>query len=525
MTRETPTVTMTLLGDFSVEVDGTPVPATAWSRRNAAALVKLLALTPGRRLHRERVIDALWPELTLDEASPRLHKAAYFARKALGRPDAVVLRDELVALLPETDVAIDVPDFEKAAELARANGSAAAANAALAASGGTLLPHDLYESWAEDLRERLRQRQLLLLRQAQRWEDIVALEPTDEDAHLELMRSRIAAGDRRGALRHFDRMERVLGRELGTTPGPEPVRLRAEVVEELRTLEPLTPVEDARLEQRIRFCRTADDVTLAYATTGEGPPLMKAANWMTHVDFDWHSPVWRHWLVELSRRHELIRYDERGCGLSDRDVLDHTFDAWVRDLETVVEAAGLDRFPILGISQGAAVAVVYAARHPERVSRLVLYGAYPQGRATRATTEAERRANQLQIDLARLGWGNDDPAFRQVFTAQFMPEGSRELWEEFNELQRQTTSAENAAQVLRVSGSIDVVDIAPQVQAPTLVLHARNDRRPPFEQGRMMAELIPNSRFVALESCNHVLLEDEPAWPVFLSEVEAFLAE
>jgi pimeloyl-ACP methyl ester carboxylesterase/DNA-binding SARP family transcriptional activator len=471
------------------------------------------------------VIDTLWPDLSVEEATPRLHKAAYFARRALGRPDAVVLKDDLVSLLPDVEVAVDVPTFEAAADSARANGSAAAANAALAECGGVLLPHDLYEPWAEDTRERLRHQQLLLLRQAQRWEDLVALEPTDEDAYLELMKSRVAAGDRRGAIRQFERMERVLGRELGTRPGPEPVRLREAVVGELRALEPLTPVEDARLEQRIEFCRTTDGVTLAFATTGEGPPLVKVANWMTHIDFDWHSPVWRHWLVALSARHRLVRYDERGCGLSDRDVPGHDFEDWVNDLETVVEAAGLQRFPLLGISQGAAVAVTYAARHPERVSRLVLYGSYPQGRVTRATTDEDRRANQLQIDLARHGWGQDDPSFRQVFTAQFMPEGSRELWEEFNELQRQTTSADNAARVLQVSGAIDVVDIARRVQAPTLVLHARRDRRPPFEQGRLMADLIPNSRFVALDSCNHVLLEDEPAWPVFLSEVETFLAE
>ena len=201
---------MTLLGDFSVEVGGTPVPP-AWSRRNAAALVKLLALTPGRRLHRAGHRRAVAGRKALDEASPRLHKAAYFARKALGRPDAVVLRDELVALLPEADVAIDVPAFEggrvRPGQRFGGRGERRAGR-----PGGTLLPHDLYEPWAEDLRERLRQHELLL-RQAQRL-NIVALEPTDEDAHLELMRSRIAAGDRRGALRHFDRMERVLGREL-----------------------------------------------------------------------------------------------------------------------------------------------------------------------------------------------------------------------------------------------------------------------------------------------------------------------
>ncbi len=250
---------------------------------------------------------------------------------------------------------------------------------------------------------------------------------------------------------------------------------------------------------------------------------MKSANWLTHVDHDWNSLVWRHWMLELSRRHRLIRYDERGCGLSDWDIKPPTFDSWVQDLETVVDAAGLDTFPLLGVSQGGAVAVAYAARHPERVTKLVLYGTYVRGRIARATSEEQQRSHHLQVELARLGWGSDDPAFRQVFTAQFMPEGSRELWDDFNELQRKTTSPENAAQVLDLTGPLDVSGLAAQVKAPTLVLHARNDHRPPFEQGRLMASLIPGSRFVALESVNHILLAEEPAWPVFLREVEAFL--
>ena len=278
-------------------------------------------------------------------------------------------------------------------------------------------------------------------------------------------------------------------------------------------------------QQEIRFCTTADGVRLGYATSGSGPPLVKAANWLSHLDYDWQSPVWRHWLVELSRRHRLIRYDERGCGLSDWDIKPPTFDSWVKDLETVVDAAGLDRFPLLGISQGGAVAAVFAARHPERVSKLVLYGSYAQGRLARASGTEDRREHMLQVELVRLGWGRDEPAFRQVFTSQFMPEASRELWDEFNELQRKTTTAENAAQVLDLTGPIDVTEELRRVRAPTLVLHARNDHRPPFEQGRLMASLIPDSRFVALESSNHILLADEPAWPVFLREVEAFLAE
>jgi DNA-binding SARP family transcriptional activator/pimeloyl-ACP methyl ester carboxylesterase len=519
------TVSISLLGPFRVQVDGRGVPDEAWNRRDAANLVKLLALRRGRRMHREQVVDLLWPDLAVAEATPRLHKSAHFARKAIGRPDAVVLRGEMVALLPGADVSVDANEFEQVATKALADGSTRAAAEVLDRYPGEPLPAEIYLSWATEPRDRLDSLRHRLLRQANRWREIVQLDPADEEANVALMREMVRAGDRHGALRQFESLDRALRRDLGVGPGPEATALREKLMGALRDAGTITPADEGRLEQEIRFCRTGDGVTLAYACSGSGPPLVKAANWLTHVDHDWHSPVWRHWMLELSRRHRLIRYDERGCGLSDWDIKPSTFDSWIQDLEAVVDAAGLDRFPLLGISQGGPVAVAYAARHPERVTKLVLYGTYVQGRLVRAMNDDHRREHHLQVELARVGWGRDDPAFRQVFTSQFMPQGSRELWDQFNELQRTTTSAENAAQVLDITGYIDVTEEARQVQAPTLVLHARDDKRPPFSQGRLMASLIPGSRFVALESCNHILLADEPAWPVFLGEVESFLAE
>ncbi len=277
--------------------------------------------------------------------------------------------------------------------------------------------------------------------------------------------------------------------------------------------------------QVVSFCRGRDGVRLAYAVSGDGPPLIKAANWLSHLEHDWESSIWRHWWEALSRAHRLIRYDERGCGLSDWEVDEYTMEAWVDDLATVVDAVGVDRFDLLGISQGGAVAVTYAAAHPERVRRLVLYGTYTRGRKARAQTDEQVDEADLQIQLARVGWGRDDPSFRRVFAMQFMPNGSYEQWEEFAALQRRTTSSENAARFMQSYSAIDITAVAPKVVAPTLVLHARDERRVPLEEGRTLAAAIPGSRFVTLDSANHILLASEPAWPRFLEEVEAFLAE
>jgi pimeloyl-ACP methyl ester carboxylesterase/DNA-binding winged helix-turn-helix (wHTH) protein len=283
------------------------------------------------------------------------------------------------------------------------------------------------------------------------------------------------------------------------------------------------PVEQAPPRQHIAFCRASDDVRLAYAVAGDGPPLVRAANWMTHLGYDIESPVWSHWVRDLSAKYRFIRYDERGCGLSDWDATDFTFNDWVADLESVVEALGLERFPLLGVSQGGAVAVAYAARHPERVSKLVLCGAYARGRAVRAVDDDEKRAAALDLDLARVGWGRDDPAFRQVFAAQFLPDGSRADWAAFDQLQRRTSSPDNAVRFLEEFGRIDVRDMAREVSCPTLILHSRDDRRVPMRFGEELAALIPDSRLVALASNNHLLTATEPAWQVFRSEVDAFL--
>lgn len=284
-----------------------------------------------------------------------------------------------------------------------------------------------------------------------------------------------------------------------------------------------SPSSDAA-RQKIHFTTTGDGVRIAYATVGDGPPLVRAAHWITHLEYDWNSPVWRHWLEGLARGRTLIRYDERGCGLSDHDPDDISMESFVHDLETVVDAMGLDRFPLIGLSQGGAVAVTYAARHPERVSRLVLVGAYVAGSRARARTDDERRIAELQIEMVRHGWGRDDPSMRVAFAPSFMPDAPPELWNQFAALMRRTTSATSAARVIEATSTVDVTEVATEVRCPTAIFHAADELRVPFAQARELASLIPDSVLFPLDSRNHLMREDEPAWSMFLDGLDRFLA-
>jgi pimeloyl-ACP methyl ester carboxylesterase/DNA-binding CsgD family transcriptional regulator len=241
---------------------------------------------------------------------------------------------------------------------------------------------------------------------------------------------------------------------------------------------------------------------------------------LTHIEFDWSSPVWRHWLAELSSDRTLVRYDGRGCGLSDWDAADLSFDAWVRDLEAVADAARLTRFALLGISRGGAIAIAYAARHPERVSHLVLYGAFVRGKS-----QVDIDEHEMAIRLAETGWDRENPAVRQMFATLLQPDGTPEQHRSFTEMMRLATSARNAGRLLRESAALDVTSLATKVGCPTLVLHARNDARVPFEEGRLTASLIAGAQFVPLEGRNHILVESEPAWAHFVAELRAFLPE
>ena len=286
---------------------------------------------------------------------------------------------------------------------------------------------------------------------------------------------------------------------------------------------PVASLSPAPPAQEIRFCTAGDGTRLAYATSGAGPPVVKAANWLSHLDYDWESPVWRHWLAELWRRFRLVRYDERGCGLSDWDIGRFSFDDWVDDLETVVDAAGLDRFSLLGISQGGPVAIAYAVRHPERVSHLVLLGSFAQGRRKSARTPDELELAEAHIEIVRLGWGRPDPMYRQIFAARFLPEATQEQWRSFDELQRRSTSPQNAWRFVDEFANIDVTNLAAKLTVPALIMCSRREPNNRFEQSRLLAGLIPESRLVPLDSSNHLLPERDPAWQHFLAEIDRFL--
>ncbi len=276
-------------------------------------------------------------------------------------------------------------------------------------------------------------------------------------------------------------------------------------------------------EQRVYFTHSFDGTRLAFGVVGDGPPLVKVANYMSHLEHDWSSPVWLHWLEALTSAHTLIHSDERGCGLSDWDVADLSFEAWVRDLEAVVGAVGLKRFPLFAMSQACAVAVAYAARHPERVSRMILHGGYARGWLKRDPSEDQIEEENLMIGLMRIGWGRENPAFRRVFAMQLFPDATTDELRALESQMRISLSPENAVRLEREMHQVDIRHLAPLVRAPALVTHSRGDEGVPFEEGRLLASLIPGAQFVPLESKNHLVTRQEPAWLKLVDAMRGFL--
>ena len=282
------------------------------------------------------------------------------------------------------------------------------------------------------------------------------------------------------------------------------------------------PAAQNAKSQAVTFARTSDGVNLAIGSSGNGPVLVKAANWLNHLEFDWQSPIWSPLLSRLSEHSRLVRYDGRGCGLSDREVPDISFEGFVRDLEAVADTIAVDRFSLLGLSQGVATAIAYAVKYPERVSSLILYGGYATGRNRRGESGASEQAQAL-LAMMRQGWGDEGSAFMRAFSSIYLPNGTSEQIKWFAELQKMATSRETAARLRTACDNIDVSDLLARVAVPTLVLHAREDAVAPYLEGRAIAAAIPNAKFITLETENHVPLPGDPAWEKLVTEIENFV--
>jgi pimeloyl-ACP methyl ester carboxylesterase/DNA-binding CsgD family transcriptional regulator len=276
--------------------------------------------------------------------------------------------------------------------------------------------------------------------------------------------------------------------------------------------------------QQIRFCTSNDGTRIAYATCGQGPPLVWAPHWIHHLRFDWDSPIWCPWLTLLTRHHSLIYYDWRGCGLSDREGVEFTPDRYVEDFEAIIEATNVDRFALVAMGQGTRMAMTYAVRHPERIRRLVLLGPSSCGRVVRGQNQEQAEEEETRLRAVELGWHDDNPAYGRFFTSMHLPDASADQIRAYDDLLRQTTSPANAIAMMRSFHRADVRNFVPRVRCPTLVLHSRGDFIIPFEWGRTVAAQIPGARLVPLDSRNNFLLDTEPAWQQLVGEITEFLA-
>ena len=512
-----------LLGPMAVIADGKALQLPA-SRKTRALLGYLAA--EGKPVRRDRLCHLFW-EIP-DDPKGALRWSLSKLRGLFGQS---IVADRETAALDPTGIDIDFTELrDSVADLSAATTETLeriCANAAGSFMEDLDLPNcDDFNAWriatAEDVRvwldkacAELVARDLppdQLLPHVRAW---CERSPSDPDPAESLCRLLVAAGREEEA----EAQRGLLIRRLAEAGVHAPAAVREFPAIHI----PAEPEPDKlpALRQEIHFCTASDGTSLAYSVTGEGPPLVKSANWLNHLEHDLGSPIWRHWISGLASLRSVWRYDERGNGLSDWNA-PLNFEAFVDDLESVVDAAGLDRFDLLGISQGAAVAIAYTVRHPERVRKMHLWGGYALGWRHRADpAEIERR--EAMLDLTRHGWALDNPAYRQLFTSLYLPEGTQEQEDYFNEMQRVTTSAENAVALQQVFADINVSDLLGKVTTPTLVGHSTRDAVVPFSAGRALAARIPGARFIAIESPNHLLLETDPGWPKYARIVEEFL--
>lgn len=523
-----------LLGGLSVRAgDGAEL---ALPTRKARALLAYLALSPGASRSREQIACLLWERSADEQARGSLRQQLSAIRKALG-PDA-----EKILKVDNQQVALNIDKvFVDALVLLQLLESPSAEDVPLILSlckGGLLEGFNLNEQGFDDwlATESSRWQGLLmkgLIRLAasllasgslESAEQLLALvlasDSFNEQANVMMMKLLISSHRREEAIRHYQAYASSLTAELGVEPANSLRQLLEEARQESAAEAPAEAVPES-FQQQLRFCESYDGTRLAYATSGEGPPLVKVSHWLSHLDYDWRSPMCRHSTLAFSEDHTLIRYDKRGCGLSQREGFRVNFDSWVKDLTAVVDAQGLERFALFGPSQGGAIAVEYAYRYPERVSHLIILGGFAHIGLDAQAIERER----AMLKLIKTGWGQKNPAFKQLFTSLMIPQGSREQQDGLNHMQEVSTNAAMAAAIYWEIGQIDVREHARQLNVPTLILHARDDARISLNNGTELASLIPGARFVCLDSVNHILMEDEPAWHHALKEIRAFLSD
>jgi len=532
-------LSIALLGELTVRSDGRLVPLPA--SRKARALLAYLAAT-GRPVRRERLCELFWdlpddPRGSLRWALSKLRQVVDRdgVRRIIADRERVefFLDDVTVALRNTWERLFDNPPIIPPAELRAMAEQFEHPFLEGLDSAGT----EAFQFWLASERDGVHLMHLNVLRRlalhpnispdeavkwARLWQEHTPLQETSARARAQVL---TRSGRLEEARRFWDRFCAEV-RDAGL-PIDFDLTLTQPVIPSTTSSEP-NPAEPGprRMlrKQTIGFCRASDGVRIAHASVGEGPPLVKAANWLNHLELDWNSPIWGSTFSACARDRTFIRYDERGNGLSDWNVDEISFEAFVRDLETVVDAFGLERFPLLGISQGAAVCIEYAVRHPERVSGLVLVAGYATGWRIGASSEEQKRREAV-LTLTRHGWGTSNPAYRHIFSQTFMPDSKPEELEWFDEFQRQCTSPENAVRFQEAFGNIDVRESLPRVTAPTIVFHARDDHRIALEQGRELAIGIPGAEFVPLESKNHILLGHEFAWSECLRRAGDFLKE
>jgi DNA-binding SARP family transcriptional activator/pimeloyl-ACP methyl ester carboxylesterase len=486
------------LGAFQVSVGGVDVPADAWRQRRAEELVKLLVLAPGQRLHREQVIDALWPELAPEAGAANLHKAAHFARRVLGSPEAIVLRREQVALWPDATIEVDAQRFEGEGERALRSGDPDACAAIAETYGGALLPEDRYAEWAAEVRDRLRQLYLQLLRRAGLWERVVEEEPTDEVARRALMRTYAEAGDRTAALEQFWSLRDALAR-LDLEPTPETRVLYHEIARVPLVASP------------VRYTRVGEASVAYQVVDGGSADLLMIPGWVSHLELDWEEPTWVRWCERMASFARLVRFDKRGTGLSDRPAQIPGLAERTADALAVLDAVGLERAHVLGWSEGGPLAALLAVEHPERVQSLVLYGTqacfrhgpdYQWG-----VSDGDRESALAQVEEA---WGE------LAFARLFAPSSGDRFARSWAAYSRAAASPSAAAALSRANLMTDIRGLLPRVRVPTLVLSRSGDEIGPPGAARYMAERIPGARFVELKGEDHVM---------WVGDIEALCAE